>query len=187
MAKTDRKASDIVAGPIRLSYAWVWEAREPEKEGDKPKYSSAFLVPEASTTLVKKINKAIEAAIEEGKSKFGVEWATKNKSSFRNPLREGNEEKPGDDVYEDMLYFNASSTVAPKIVDQQVQPILDQDEVYSGCWVNAALVFYPYNNEGRGVGVRLGNIQKVRDDEKLAGGRSAEEDFAPMNNDEDDI
>ena len=186
MAKPAKKPTELTVGPVRISYAYVWEPREAE-EGKRPKYETMILVPESETKIVARLNKAIDAAVEAGKKRYGEEWATKNKSSFKRPLKEGNEEKPGEDIYEDMLYFNAWSYNAPEIVDRQVQPILKQSEVYSGCWANISLEFYPYDNEGRGVGVMLGNIQKVRDDEKLAGGRSAAEDFVAMDDDEDDI
>ena len=36
----------------------------------------------------------------------------------------------------DSMFLNANSKQAPQIVDRQVQPILDQSEVYSGCYGN---------------------------------------------------
>ena len=72
------------------------------------------------------------------------------------------------------------------MVDRRVQPILDQSEIYSGCYANVAVNFFPYLFAGKkGIGAGLGNIQKIKDGESLAGTRTAEQDFAVVD-DEDD-
>ena len=75
--------------------------------------------------------------------------------------------------------MNASSKNQPQIVDKQVQPILDQSEVYSGCYGRVSVNFYAFNSNGnKGIACGLGNIQKIRDGERLGGGpTSATEDF----------
>ena len=89
-----------------------------------------------------------------------------------------------------MYFLNANSTQKPGIVDKDLNEILDPDEVYSGSWGRASINFYPFNvNVNRGVGVGLNNIQKLRDDERLGGGRaSAESDFGDdFEDDEEDF
>lgn len=59
-----------------------------------------------------------------------------------------------------------------------MQPILDQSEVYSGCYGRISVNFYGFNSNGnRGIAAGLGNIQKLRDGESLGGRTSAEDDF----------
>ena len=96
------------------------------------------------------------------------------------PLRDGELEK--DDVnYKDAYFINANSITAPQIVDKQVQPILDQTEVYSGCYARVSISFYAFNTNGnRGVACGLGNIQKIRDGEPLGGHSSASDDFTAI-------
>ena len=66
----------------------------------------------------------------------------------------------------------------PQIVDQNVQPITDESQVYSGCYGRVSVNFYAFNTNGnRGVAAGLGNIQKLRDGEALGGGVSAVADF----------
>jgi len=79
-------------------------------------------------------------------------------------------------------FLNASSARKPRIVDLQIQDILDRDEVYSGCEARLSLNFFPYSSNGnKGVGCGLNHVQKVADGEPLGGARSkAEEDFADM-------
>ena len=72
------------------------------------------------------------------------------------------------------------------MVDANVQPILDQSEVYSGCYGKISVTFYGYNSNGnRGIAAGLGNIQKLKDGESLGGRTSAADDFATE--DEDDF
>ena len=72
------------------------------------------------------------------------------------------------------------------MVDSHVQPILDQSEVYSGCYGKISVTFYGYNSNGnRGIAAGLGNIQKLRDGESLGGRTSAADDF--QTEEEDDF
>lgn len=124
------------------------------------------------------INAAIDAAIEEGISKFGGKKP--NKASIKLPLRDGDVERE-DEAYKGHWFINANSTTAPQIVDRTVKPILDRSEVYSGCYARVSLYFYAFNSNGsRGVACRLGNIQKVRDGEPLSGRTTAADDFAAI-------
>ena len=64
------------------------------------------------------------------------------------------------------------------VVDLARNPILDQEEIYSGCYCRFSLMFYPFSTNGNnGVAVGLNNLQKVSDGERLAGGSKAEDDF----------
>lgn len=84
------------------------------------------------------------------------------------------------------FFVNANSLTPPQVVDENVAPILDRFEVYSGCYARVSLSFYAFNTNGnKGVACGLGNIQKLRDGEPLDAGRiSAESDFgAPASDD----
>lgn len=94
------------------------------------------------------------------------------------PLRDGDIDRPEDEAYKGCYFFNANSRQAPQVVDKQVQPILDQTEVYSGCYGRISVNFYGYNSNGnRGVAAGLGNIQKLKDGEALSSRTNAEDDF----------
>lgn len=160
----------------RLSYANIWEPKS--INGGKEKYSVSLIIPKSDTKTVTAIEKAIDAAIEEGIGKFGGKKP--NKAALKLPLRDGDLKK--DDVnYKDTYFINANSITAPQIVDKQVQPILDQTEVYSGCYARVSISFYAFNTNGnRGVACGLGNIQKIRDGEPLGGHSSASDDFTAI-------
>ena len=62
-----------------------------------------------------------------------------------------------------------------------MQSILDQSEVYSGCYGRISVNFYGFNNNGnRGIAAGLGNIQKLKDGEPLGGRTNAEDDFEAL-------
>lgn len=169
-------ATKVVTGKVRLSYAHVWE---PVSINDsKPKYSVSLVIPKSDKETIKKINAAVDAAIEEGLAKFGGKKP--NKAALKLPLRDGDTERD-DEVYKNCFFVNANSTTAPQIVDRTVQPILDREEVYSGCYARVSINFYAYNTNGnKGIACGLGNIQKIADGEPLGGRTSAKDDFSSL-------
>ena len=169
----------VVTGPeTRLSYAHVWEPQS--INGSDPKYSVSLIIPKTDTKTVDAIKQAIKAAYAEGLNKLKGNGKTAPAlSAIKQPLRDGDAERPDDEAYAGCYFINASSKTQPQIVDKQVQPILDQNEVYSGCYGRVSVNFYAFNTNGnKGVACGLGNIQKIRDGERLGGGpTSATEDF----------
>lgn len=168
----------IMLKNVRLSYAHVWEP-QPAREADRePKYATSIIIPKSDAAQIKKIEAAIEALLKaEGPAKFGGKVPPRG--SLKLPLRDGDTERD-DEAYRDAMFLNASSKTRPGIVDQNVEPILDRDEIYSGVYVNISIELYLFNANGnRGVACGLGNIQKVRDGEALGGGAiKAESEFA---------
>ena len=168
------KTKVITGVNTRLSYFHGWE---PTSINNGPeRYSVSVLIPKSDTETVKAINEAIDAAIEEGVAKFGGKKP--NKAAIKLPLRDGDTERE-DEAYAGHWFINANSKTAPQIVDKAVKPILDRDEVYSGCYARVSLNFYAFNSNGnKGIACGLGNIQKIRDGESLGGRSSATDDFS---------
>ena len=164
----------VVTGVVRLSYANVWEPVS--IKGGTPKFSVSLIIPKDDEKALAAINAAIDAAIQDGVSKFGGKIP--NRAALKLPLRDGDIERD-DEAYKGSYFVNANSTTAPQIVDRAVQPILDRGEVYSGCYARVSINFYAFNTNGnRGVACGLGNIQKVKDGDPLSGKSSAVVDFA---------
>ena len=158
--------------PCRFSYLHCWE---PDSvNGGDPKYSVSAIIPESDTKTVN----AIKAAIEQAKKDSVSKWGGKVPANLKLPLRDGDIDRPDDEAYAGCYFFNANSRQAPQVVDSKVQPILDQSEVYSGCYGKISVTFYGYNSNGnRGIAAGLGNIQKLKDGESLGGRTSAADDF----------
>lgn len=165
--------SKVVTGKVRFAYCHVFEPFSME-EGKEPKYSVSLIIPKKDKETVAKIKKEIAEALEEGKAKLGG----KIPATYKNPLRDGDEERPDDDSYADSYFVNANSSKKPSVVDASLNPVMDKDEFYSGCYGRASVNFYAFNVAGnKGIAAGLQNLQKLEDGERLAGGSSAEEDF----------
>ena len=186
MAKKLKNPTKVITGVCRWSYVNVWQPKAMEESG-KPKYSVSFIFPKSDTATIKALEAATEAAYEIGASKLkGNGRSVPPLSSIKTPLRDGDIERPDDEAYANSYFLNANSVTQPGIVDADRQPILDQNEVYSGCYGRASLTFYAFNRSGnRGIACGLNNLQKIRDGEPLDGHTRAEDDFA--DDDDDDF
>lgn len=168
----------VITGPnTRWSYANVWEAKS--INGGAPKFSVSLIIPKSDTKTVEKIKAAIEAAYKEGESKLkGNGRSVPALSAIKNPLRDGDLERPDDEAYANSYFVNANSATAPGIVDADCNPILERSEVYSGVYGRASINFYAFNSNGnKGIACGLNNLQKIRDGETLGGKSRAEDDF----------
>ena len=169
----------VITGPnTRWSYANVWEPKS--INGGTPKYSISLIIPKSDTVTVVKIKAAIEAAYQEGQAKLkGNAKSVPALSLIKNPLRDGDVERPDDPAYADSYFINANSATAPGIVDADRNPVLTRSEVYSGVYGRASISFYAFNSNGnRGIACGLNNLQLLRAGEPLGGKASAESDFA---------
>ena len=174
------KTKVITGKNTRLSYFHGWEPTS--INGGPERYSVSVLIPKDDKETIKAINDAVDAAIEEGIAKFGGKKP--NKAAIKLPLRDGDTERE-DEAYAGHWFINANSKTAPQIVDKAVKPILDRDEVYSGCYASVSLNFYAFNSNGnKGIACGLGNIQKIRDGESLGGRSSAADDFSTEEDDD---
>ena len=74
------------------------------------------------------------------------------------------------------------------MVDQKVQPIFEEEELYSGCFINISVRGFAYDKESnRGVAFGMNNVQLVKKGERLGGATTAEEDFEEIEDTEDDF
>ena len=175
------QSTKVVTGTVRLSYANLFEATSIDG-GDK-KYSVSLLIPKSDKATIAKIEAAIDAAKEAGKAK----WGGKIPKNLKLPLRDGDEDRPEDDAYMGHFFINASSKTKPGVVDKALNPVLDTEEVYSGCFGRASINFYPFDvNGNKGIAAGLNNVQKLKDGDALSGKSRAEDDFAEAIEDDDD-
>lgn len=168
-------STKVVTKKVRFSYANVWKPTAVE-EGQEPKYNITVLIPKTDTVTLEKIEKAIETEYNILKMGNG----NKDLKKWHNPLKDGDEEYPEDENYHGMMFIRAASKNKPGIVDKDAEPIMEQDEFYSGCWGRISLNFFNFKvPTNTGVGAGLNHVQKLEDGEHLGGARStAAEDFA---------
>lgn len=172
--------SKVITGKVRASYVNIFTPKS--INNSDPKYSISLIIPKDDALTLPQIRKAIENAVQQG---IEEKWGGKRPPNMKNPLRDGDVERPDDPAYAGSYFVNCTSATAPGVVDRHRQPITNPADVYSGCYVRASVTFYPFNAGGnRGIAAGLNNVQFWEDGEPLGGRVSAERDF--QDGDEDD-
>lgn len=186
MTKTPTK---VITGPKTVfSYLNVNEPKAP-LGGGTPKYSVSLIIPKSDTVTIAKINAAIEAAYTEGQSKLkGNSKFVPDLDAIKTPLRDGDKDRKGDPVYANSYFLNANSVSKPGVVDADRQEIINTSELYSGIVGRASINFYAFNSNGnKGIACGLNNLQKLADGTPLGGHSRAEDDFADLEDEEEDF
>lgn len=170
----------IVLHGVRLSYVH-FDKPYAAQPGAEPKYSCTVLVPKSPAENKAKIDAAIAAATSRAIEKYGRAFPAAPKVS----VHDGDGVRPSDgqpfgDECKGCWVFTASSKQPVRVVDLNIQDILDPTQIYSGMYANVGVTFFGYNApQNKGIGVALDNVQKIAEGEALGGARaSAEDDFA---------
>ncbi len=191
MAKSKKKGKDkkskskavkpttrLITPPCLASYCTVLEAEE-DLSG-RMMYSVSLIFNKDNTDM-----DALEAAVKMAKEeKFGSGKIKK----FKNPIRDGDEERDEFEEYQNAWFINASSKRRPGIIDYRTGDVVDTDDedigIYSGCTIRCSVTFFGFDQKGnKGVGCGLNNIQVLKRGDRLDGGQGAESAFE----DADDI
>ena len=174
------KTNHFVTGNARLSYVHL-NAPYAHQIGGEAKYSVTVLVPKTDKTTKARIDAAIQAATQLGISK---QWNGAKPPVLATPLYDGDGVRPNGEAFgaecKGCWVFTASSKAdrKPRIVNSQVQDIIDPNEIYSGIYGRVGVDAYPYNVSGkRGIAFGLTNVQKLTDGEPLGSVITAEDDF----------
>lgn len=173
----------ITTGKARLSYTHLFSpyANKPDQE---PKYSTTILLPKSDIATKQRIDAAINVAIEAG---IKDKWSGVRPPILGIPVYDGDGARPSDGMpfgpeCKGHWVFTASSKQPVAVVDANLNPIINQSEIYSGVYARVAVTFSAYNNSGKkGIGCYLGPVQKLEDGEPLGGGISAEQAFGGAN------
>jgi len=164
----------VVTGKVRFSFCHVFQPYS-GIEGGTPKYSVSIIIPKSDKETIAKLQKAFDDTKAGSAAVFGGTVPKMVKGG----LRDGDMERENDPAYANSYFINANSAQKPGVVDADLNPIINPDEFYSGCYGRASITFYPYNAQGsKGIACGLNNIQKLEDGEKLGGGTTAAVDFA---------
>jgi len=167
------------AHPVRFSYMHIWEPSKMKKEDDsKLRYSVVIMLDKLSPQC-KAMAEAIKAEKEAGKTEV---WKGKIPGGLKAAYRDGDDEDifPDKPEYRGYWIITAKAVNKPGIVNKQLQPIIDRDEIGSGDWgiVDGAFNAYTFD-EGvsNGVNVFLNNICVVKRGERFGGREDAETAF----------
>jgi hypothetical protein len=176
---TDKKKVNplkVITPKFRLSFPELFQPKAMEREdgtmGDA-KYSIQMLF-DKKTDLKSLKNVVAKAAKEK--------WGDNIPKGIYTPFKDGNEKDL--EGYEDKIVVNASSKFKPQLVDQKLEEILAQNDLYAGCFARAAIVAYAWeakNKQGkilkRGVSFNLESVQKLAEGEPFVKRPDATEDF----------
>lgn len=177
MSTTQNPIGRVMLNDVRLSFPALF-VPEPFQPGDPPKYKATFLVPKGSK-LAAQVDAAIMAVLK-ASPKVGEKKAQQVLAQIR-----GNTNKfcwqDGDtksyDGYEGMMALSAKADTRPTVIDRDKSPLTKEDgRPYAGCYVNASVEFFVYENKGVGVSSQVRGVQFMRDGDAFSGGRPADSD-----------
>lgn len=172
------ETTTVTTGEARLSFVHLFQPHA-NKPGQEPKYSTTILIPKSDTATMQRIYAAIEAAIQKG---VQTAWKGARPPQPKTPVWDGDGVRQNGEPFgpecKGHWVLTAGSRQQQAIVDLNMNPIIDQTQVYSGVYARVNINFFPFDNSGnRGVGAGLGPAQILRDGEPLGGRISAEQAF----------
>ena len=144
-------------------YVFLLDPRQPSAKdaaGKKPRYEVCLLL-EKNDPFIGQMKQAIAKIATEAFGPMAVEQLKSGK--IKNPLHDGDVDRPEDKNFAGKCFFNAKSTRQVGIVDSKVQPVFEQKECYSGCTFIASMNVAAYDYEGtKGVTCYLNAAQVVK-------------------------
>lgn len=164
---------------FRVSFPTVFKPRAFKGKGEE-KFSINMLFPK-STDLTE-LKEACKAWAKEtwGDDLKGIKW----------PFKDGDVKgkKERFKMYQGMIWCVATSKHKPQVIQPDAKTYIYDDPAafYPGCWARCEVHPFYYENEGRGISLGLGNIQKTKDDDKFAGRPDAKDQFDPVETGSDD-
>ncbi len=163
----------VTTGEVRLSYVHLFKPYA-FQAGQEEKFSVTLLIPKTDTATKARIDAAMEAAKQKG---ITDKWNGACPPILPMPLYDGDGVRPSDGMAFGpeckghwVMTASAKADYPPEVVDAQLNPIINQSEVYSGMYGRVNISFFPYAFGGKkGIGCSLGPVQKTRDGEPLGG------------------
>ncbi|MFN7609546.1 MAG: ssDNA-binding protein [bacterium] len=160
---------------VRLAFNDLFKP-VPFKDGE-PTYNATFLIAKGSE-LHKKVEAAAIAALN---AKFPSKGEAIRKQIEGNTnkccIQDG--DKQSYDGFEGNIAVRAKARVnqRPVVIDRDKSPLTQADgRIYSGCYVNASIEFFGYDNTGKGLSAQLRGVQFLRDGDSFGGGSPASSD-----------
>lgn len=172
------KPTSVTTGICRLSFPNLFTAKG-SNLNPEPRFSTDVLIPKSDTATVSAISAAIQAATAEGAEKL---WNGKVPTNLKTPLKDGDERDDPNYKGHWILRPWSKEAYPPKVMDANLQPIVDQSEIYGGVYARVNVNFYPYDFNGQ-KGINCGfdaGVVKVKDGEAFGGGRTSAEDAFGM-------
>lgn len=183
MTQGKSKTGNLITPEAILSFPAVFTPQPPMNPGEKPKYGCTLVfTPEAQKTP--RFKALQQEALRVARVKFGAEadgLIRAGKLNFPFLKDEDAGYPPGS------VFIRPRSESKPGIVgctpdaSGRAALITDPNEIYPGIVVLASVSCYAYDKKmNRGVTFGLGNIQKLRDGDRLDNRKHAQDEFTPV-------
>lgn len=179
---------NIITAPFRLAFPEVFEPKA-AIAGGKSKYAITMLFPKDGSALIPsmtgngvlELRKLALAAVKEKWGEDKAKWPANLKAlDFKNYIsptgKDGWPLRDGDmfdwDGFAGNIFTRASSGFQPGVVNGKLQAIINKSDVYGGLICRAQINAYAYDSNGnKGVTFGLNNLQILKDDGTMFGGR----------------
>jgi len=168
----------VITPLARLSYPALFKPAKAMAEGQEEKFQCELIFPKGADLAELKT-----AANEAAKAK----WGSKIPKNLRSPFRDGDVDRAEKAGYENSIFISARSKDRPGIVmGPNREPVMNQADVYGGCWVRVSVTAFAYDTGGnKGVAFALNNVWKIKDGEPFGSRKDAEAEFAEVEVDSD--
>lgn len=187
------RATRFVLKNVRLSFPAL-DKPQPGMNGGEEKYSANLIIDKNDSENIKLLRKMLIAALNEkfpDKSKLppvlrgndlNVYLSIEGKDGW--PLRDG--EFSDKDGYKNTVFVKATNRSAPFTVDEHNRATSPKN-FYAGCYVDAALESYAWENTkqgNKGVSLSLHGVRFAGDGEAFGASPVTSTDFFPASDDE---
>lgn len=166
----------VITPEFRVSFPAIF--KPVSFEGQTAKYKINMMFPKSTN---------LDGMMALAKAAVMAKWPdeAKRPKDLRNPFRDGDTEKPDWPEYADTTFVSATSKMKPGLVDKNVEPIIEEEEFYAGCYAKASVTAFAYDKAGnRGVAFGLQHVQKTKDGEPFSGRGNPEDDFEAIASEE---
>jgi len=174
------QSKTITIGPVRVYHHNLFTPYRQGGGTDEQKYTLTMLIPKSDTALKASIDAAIEGTAQEA---LHTKWNGTAPVTLLTPLHDGDGVRANGEPFgrecSGCFVMTANSKDRPELVDNNVQPIIDPNEIYRGMWAYVSVSFFAYMRSGKkGIGCGLGPVMKYKDDERLGGRITAQAAFS---------
>lgn len=182
------KRVKLVTPVFRISFPNLFVARRSDEDdpNSKPKFGCAAVwTPAKFTTREKELWRALLGELNTVSVRdFRKPWK-ELPDNIRRGLRDGAAKADLEGYGDGTRFANITSKQRPGVIDKDRNPIGpdhgNEEEIYPGCYCRATVQVFSFGlkpgSKGKGVGIGLGNIQKIKDGPRLDNRVAAEDDF----------
>lgn len=159
-------SGNIITPAFRGDWIFVLNPNKPKELGKEPYFSIDMVFPaDADLAILKK------AASDALSVKFGARMNDPDfVAKLQIPFKDQGTKKDKDGVLRagytpglKVITSTAKMAFRPGVVDVQNNPIIEERQLYSGCWFVASVSPYAYDNKTKGVSFGLRHVMKLRE------------------------